>query len=297
MWYWGFTIILRENLRPPGSGHAALSKKHWGIKIGLHPSGSGAPNIEIAVSARFEKKEHNDQDPHQQDRQRRGIWTRKGDRHGEAEPGHRPVRCVIKARAPRSAPIDFAAIQVRERADLSGIELTRCSGWHVHHYRRYSCSFRWVSAYRSLGSMERAKADVEHCGSGRARGLERRQGFQAHSVSLQFYHFNFGNALPSGNRNHISPTRDHLPTSKHPPNSVTLPASTAHPNSAIICPTHRRVCCAGTLFILHCTKRTHDHRSRSTLLLAASELTKVHDFLGDARYARDRREIAFLQQR
>ena len=38
--------------------------------------------------------------------------------------GHSPVRCVIKARAPRSAPIDFAAIQVRERADLSGIELT-----------------------------------------------------------------------------------------------------------------------------------------------------------------------------
>jgi len=29
---------------------------------------------------------------------------------------------------------------------------------------------------------------------------------------------------------HISPTRDHLPTSNHPPNSVTLPLSTPRPN-------------------------------------------------------------------
>ncbi len=131
MWYCGFAVIARQDLLPPGPAGAALSKQHRRVEVRFHPTASRPPDVEIAVTARLEEKEHNNQAPHQEDRQRRGLCARKRDGHRKAEPGHGPVRRVIKARAPHGAAIDFAAVEVCNRADLRRVELASGCGRHL----------------------------------------------------------------------------------------------------------------------------------------------------------------------
>src|SRR5262249_31091116 len=83
-------------------------------EIGLEQTRTCSPNVEISVAAGLEQKEDANEKTDEHQGQGRGFCTAVGRREGDARRDHRPVRRAVEARAPDSAAVDFASVEMGE---------------------------------------------------------------------------------------------------------------------------------------------------------------------------------------
>ena len=111
-------VVVGEQHVPLAVDAHPLAAQHRPVDVGLHQPAARPPDVEVAVAPRLEQQEDHDEQPHQDQRQRRGVGPAEGQRHREPGRHHRPVRRLVEPGPPDRAAIDLAAVEVRDAPHL-----------------------------------------------------------------------------------------------------------------------------------------------------------------------------------